>query len=179
MSGSTVAGGRSRRLPARAVRAAGLVTSLAYGALIVWVYAHQPQTIAEVSGGLASSVGAYRADPAALAEGLRYFHNDQFIEARLAFDRADPARRDPIVQFYVAYSFYREGWGRVYSDDALYRKGVEEVDRAIASAPDGRVAVDDPQLKLHSSDELKAELERGLTRGASDFNPLKVFRERK
>jgi hypothetical protein len=67
----------------------------------------------------------------------------------------------------------------VYSDDALFRKGLEAVDHAIAVAPGGRVVVDDPQLKLHSSDELKAELERGLTREASDFNPLKVFRERK
>jgi hypothetical protein len=179
MPGSTVDGARTRRVPPQAVRAAGLVASLAYAALIVWVYAHQPQTIAEVSGGLASSIGAYRADPAALAEALQYFHKDQFIEARLALDRADPAHRDPVAQFYAAYSFYREGWGRVYSDDALFKKGLEAVDHAIAVAPGGRIVVDDPQLKMHSSDELKAELERGLTREVSDFNPLKVFRERK
>jgi hypothetical protein len=141
MPASTVERTRGRRMPPQAVRAAGLVTSFAYAALIVWVYSHQPQTIAEVSGGLASSVGAYRADPAALAEGRQYFYKDQFIEARLAFDRADPAQ--------------------------------------IAAAPDGRIVVQDAQLKLHSSDELKAELERGLTREVSDFNPLKVFRERK
>ncbi len=179
MPGSTVEGARRRRVPPRVVRAAGLATSIAYGALIVWVYTHQPQTIAEVRGGLASSVGAYRADPAALAEGLQYFYKDQFIEARLAFDRADPAHRDPVTQFYTAYSFYREGWGRVYSDDALFRKGLEAIDRAIAASPDGRVVVQDERLKVHSSDELKAELERGLTRELSDLNPLKVFRERK
>ena len=32
---------------------------------------------------------------------------------------------------YVAYSFYREGWGRVYHDDRLYAAGLAVVDRAI------------------------------------------------
>jgi hypothetical protein len=102
-----------------------------------------------------------------------------FAEARLAFDRADPARRDARTQFYIAYSFYREGWGRLYNDDALFKQGLEAVERAIAVAPSGRVIVDDTQLVMHSSDELKAELERGLRREASDFNPLRVFDKRK
>ena len=101
------------RVPAPVVRALGLAVSLAYAGAIGWVYLHQPQTIAEVRGGLASSVGVYRPDPIAFADGLRFFHQDQFVEARLAFDRADAAHRDPTTQFYVAYSFYRQGWGRV------------------------------------------------------------------
>jgi hypothetical protein len=32
---------------------------------------------------------------------------------------------------------------------------------------------------MHSADELRAELQRGVTREASDLNPLKVFRTRK
>ena len=82
--------------------ALGLAVSLAYAGAIGWVYLHQPQTIAEVRGGLASSVGVYRPDPIAFADGLRFFHQDQFVEARLAFDRADAAHRDPTTQFYVA-----------------------------------------------------------------------------
>jgi len=39
--------------------------------------------------------------------------------------------------------------------------------------------VDDPNLGMHSGDELKAELQRGVTRDVSDFNPLKVLRQRK
>jgi hypothetical protein len=53
------------------------------------------------------------------------------------------------------------------------------VDRAVAVAPDGRVMVDDPTLGMRSSDELKAELERGLQRDASDFNPFRVLDRRK
>jgi hypothetical protein len=32
---------------------------------------------------------------------------------------------------------------------------------------------------MHSADELRSELERGVTIEPSDFNPLRVFRERK
>jgi hypothetical protein len=32
---------------------------------------------------------------------------------------------------------------------------------------------------MRSADELRAELQRGLTREADDFNPLKLFRTRK
>src|SRR5436309_9939613 len=95
-----------------ATRALGLCLALAYAALIGWLYARQPQTIAQVTGGLASVVGAYSVDDQAFADGLRFFRNDQFVEARLAFNRADPAVRDARTQFYVAYSYYREGWGR-------------------------------------------------------------------
>ena len=41
----------------------------------------------------------------------------------MAFARADPAVRDARTQFYIAYSYYRQGWGRLYHDDALYAEG--------------------------------------------------------
>jgi tetratricopeptide (TPR) repeat protein len=161
------------------VRILGLALAILYGGIIIWLYAAQPQTLAQVTGGVASGVGLYRADPQATADGLAFFRRDAFPEARAAFDRADAAQRDASTQFYIAYSYYREGWGRVYNDDALFHKGVEAVDRAIALAPDHRLVVDDSTLGLRSADELKAELQRGVTRQPSDFNPLKVFRARK
>ncbi len=161
------------------LRAGGLALSLAYAALIVWLYATQPQTVGEVTGGLASGVGAYQVDEQAFADGLSYFRRDGFVEARAALDRADPARRDARTQFYIAYSFYRQGWGRLYNDDALFRQGLEAVDRAIALAPQHRLVVDDENLGMHTADELRAELQRGMTREVSDLNPLKVFRRRK
>ena len=161
------------------VRVAGLAITLGYGALVVWLYSIQPQTVAEVTGSLSSTVGAYHVDTQATSDALAFFRRDAFAEARMAFERADPAHRDARTQFYIAYSYYRQGWGRVYNDDVLFQKGIEAVDRAIALAPDHRLLVDDPDLGMHSADELKAELERGVTREASDFNPLKVFRARK
>jgi hypothetical protein len=161
------------------VRVAGLVLSIAYAVVIVWLYQSQPQTSAEALGGLASTVGAYRVDEQALDDGLKFFRADKFPEARLAFERADTAHRDARTQFYIAYSFYRQGWGRTYNDDALFKQGLEAVNRAIAIAPANRVVVADETLGMQSADELKAELERGLRRDFSDLNPLRVFEKRK
>ncbi len=161
------------------VRSAGLAVAIGYGALIVWTYARQPATLAQVTGGLAATVGAYRIDQQAFTDGLTFFRKDQFAAARAAFARADPAERDARTQFYIAYSYYREGWHRLYSDDQLYGEGLKVIDQAIALAPDGRLVVDDPELSMHSADELRAELTAGLKRDASDFNPLRVFGTRK
>lgn len=168
--------GRYHRL---VLRAAGLALSVGYSALIVWLYATQPQTVGQVTGGLASGIGVYRIDERAFADGLAFFKGDQFVEARAAFERADPAQRDPRTQFYIAYTYYRQGWGRLYNDDVLFGQGIVAIDRAIALAPGHRLVVDDATLGMRSADELKAELERGVTRDASDFNPLKMVRPRK
>ena len=152
---------------------------LGYGALIVWLYASQPQTMAEVAGGLSASVGAYRIDQQAFADGLALFRLDQFEASRSAFERADPARRDPRTQFYIAYSYYRSGWGRLYNDDDDFTRGLAAVDRAIALAPGRRLVVDDPEIGVHSADELKAELAAGIRTEPADFNPLRVLRARK
>jgi hypothetical protein len=161
------------------IRGFGLAASLGYAAVVAWLYATQPQTVAQVAGGFASIVGAYKVDPQALADGLTFFRRDQFVEARAALSRADPAERDPGAQFYIAYAYYRQGWGRLYNDDALFGKGLAAIDKAIALAPGGRLVVDDPGLAMHSADEVRAELQRGMTRDVSDFNPLRVFRARK
>ena len=161
------------------MRALGLATSGTYAVLIVWAYLHQPQTMAEVTGGLSANIGVYRIDQVAFDEGLRLFRVDQFEAARAAFDRADPAHQHAASQFYIAYSFYRQGWGRLYNDDQLFELGIQAVDRAIAAAPHGTVRIDDPALGIHTADELRAELQAGIRRDASDLNPLRVFRQRK
>ena len=163
-----------------AVRSGGLIITLTYALLIGWLFIRQPATMAEVAGSLSGAIGAYRINQQDFAEGLRFFHNDQFAEARAAFARADPARRDERTQFYVAYSYHRQGWGRLYHDDALYQEGLETIDRAIAAAPAGRIVVDDdPGLQMTTADELRVEFENGLRRDVSDFNPLRVLRERR
>ena len=112
------------------VRGIGLVLSLVYAGAIVRVYVRQPATLPEVAGSLTSTVGAYRIDQARFDAGLAFFRHDQFVEARDAFAQADPARQDARVQFYVAYAFLRQGWGRVYADDALYKAGKSALEHA-------------------------------------------------
>src|SRR5262245_12158808 len=161
------------------IRSLGLVAVVAYAMVIGWLYARQPQTISQVTGGLSAVVGTYTIDEQAFADAMRFFKNDQFVEARMALDRADPAVRDARTQFYVAYSYYRQGWGRLYHDDRSYAEGLKAIDRAMALAPAGRLVVDDPGLGIHTGEELKAELQAGLRRDVSDLNPMRVFRARK
>src|SRR5215510_6220968 len=125
------------RLPAvseRTLRLLGLAAAGSYFVLIAWLYAHQPQTVAEMTGALSASLGAYRIDQQAFDDGLRFFRDDQFDAARLAFERADPAHQDSKTQFYIAYSYYRQGWGRVYDDEVRFQRGLEAINRGITIA---------------------------------------------
>lgn len=166
-------------MPPPLIRAIGLGGSLVYAAFIAWLYVTGPATMAEVTGGVAAGFSAYKADEQSFQEGLGFFRADNFAAARAAFERSDPAKRDARVQFYVAYSFYRQGWGRVWNDDELFRQGLAALDRAVRADPSGRVAVADPDLGMTTSDELRAELEAGIRRDASDYNPLRLLRKRK
>ncbi len=163
---------------ATALRIVGLTASLLYAATILRVYVLQPTTLPEMSASLTASVRAYRIDQARFDEGRRFFRQDQFVEARDALAQADPGRQDATTQFYIAYSYMRQGWGRVYSDDELYRAGKAALERARQVAPGGTLRVDDPGLALHTAEELSAEFDRGLTREVSDLNPARLFRER-
>ena len=163
----------------RLIPALGIVWTLVYATFVVWLYATAPQSIKDVTTQASVAAGTYEIDRARFDAGHELFLREQYAAARDEWSRADPAQRDARTQFYVAYSFYRQGWGRVYSDDALFRQGLDAINRAIALSPDAPLALDDPELKIHSAAELKAELQKGTERTVEDFNPLKVFRERK
>ncbi len=163
----------------RLIQSAGVVWTLLYAAFVVWLYAAAPQTVGEVATRASVAAGTYEVDRARFDAGRALFLREQYAAARGEWERADPARRDARTQFYVAYSFYREGWGRVYNDDALFRQGLEAAERAASLSAGAPFTVEDPELKIHTPPELKAELQGGLERTAEDFNPLKVLRERK
>ena len=163
----------------RLIQWVGIAWTLLYAALVVWLYAAAPRSVGEVATQASVAAGTYEVDRARFDAGRELFLREQYRAARGEWERADPARRDARTQFYVAYSFYREGWGRVYSDDALFRQGLEAANLAVSLAGGAPPDLEDPELKIHSAAELKAELEGGLERTSDDFNPLKVFRERK
>lgn len=165
-----------------------LLITVFYGFFIVWLYWAAPQNLEDVSIKARETIetattrgeviiGTYEVDKEKFQQGLQAFRSDNFILARDLFQRADPERRDARTQFYIAYTFYRQGWGRVSNDDALFRQGLEQVNRVITLDKDLRVS--DANLKLQTPVELKNEFEEGLKVSADDFNPLRVFRERK
>jgi tetratricopeptide (TPR) repeat protein len=162
------------------IKSAGIAWTLLYAAFIIWIYATAPRTFDEATTGVSVAAGTYAIDEARFRAARELFGREQYRAARDEWMRADPAARDARTQFYIAYAFYREGWGRLYQDDALYRQGLEAAERALALSPAaGALTVDDPELKIHSAAELKTELQQGLETSAGDFNPLKVVRERK
>ena len=162
----------------RFIQISGLVLSLTYAILIVWIYATEPRTFREVATGAQLAAGTYQVDQERFQAGLTLFRRDQFRAARDEWQRADPAQNDALTQFYFAYSFYREGWGRVYNDNDLFRQGLEKVNRALAltSQP---LTINDTNLEMRTAAELKSELEQGMERSWSDVNPLKIIRKRK
>lgn len=161
------------------IQSVGIAWTALYAAFIIWVYATEPRSFKEVATNTEVAAGTYAVDKQRFEAALALFRREQYRAARDEWERADPARRDARTQFYIAYAFYREGWGRVYNDDALFKQGVEAVSRAISLAPNNTLIVDDPDLKIHNASELKAEMEQGMERSWNDLNPLKVLRERK
>lgn len=161
------------------IQSVGVAWTILYALFVIWIYATEPRSFKEVATGAQVVAGTYEVDREKFEEGLRLFRAEQFRAARDEWARADPQQRDARTQFYIAYAFYREGWGRVYSDDALFRQGLEAANRSINLSQNERLRVDDPDLQMHTPAELKAELEQGLERTVDDLNPLKVFRQRK
>lgn len=152
----------------------GIVLSIIYAGFIVWLYAYEPKSLSEVATKATVTVGTYEIDKAKFDEGLRLFRAENYPASRDFFTQADVEKRDAKTQFYVAYSFYRQGFGKVYNDDALFKQGLEQLNKV-----DINFKSDDADLKLKTAAELKNELNEGLQLTADDFNPLKIVRERK
>jgi len=161
------------------IKSAGIVWTLLYAAFVIWVYTTAPRSFTEATTQASVAAGTYAVDEARFQAARELFRREQYRAARDEWMRADPATRDARTQFYIAYAFYREGWGRVYNDDALFKQGLEAINRALQLSPAGALAVEDPELKIHSAAELKAELQQGTESSLGDLNPLKIVRERK
>lgn len=170
------------------IQISSLVLIVFYGIFVVWIYWVAPKNLEEVSIKAKETienaatkgqivVGVYEVDQTKFNEGLKAFREDNFVAARSFFENADPEGRDPKTQFYIAYSFYRQGWGRAYNDDELFKKGLEQTNRVITL--DKNFKSEDENLRMKTPAELKNEFEEGLRITADDFNPFKLTRERK
>jgi hypothetical protein len=166
----------------------GIIFTAFYTIFIIWLYWTAPKNLEEVSTKAQTTIenvaaktqvaiGIYEIDETKFREGLDDFQKNNFVAARDKFEKADPEKRDARTQFLIAYSFYRQGFGKFSSDDALFQKGLEQTGIVIALDKNFKSA--DANLQMKTPAELKNELEEGLKITADDFNPLKVLRERK
>jgi glutamine cyclotransferase len=161
----------------RYIQILGIALTAAGFAFIAFLYLTEPRSLAEVTTKSQVALGTYSIDKNAFEQALASFRKDEFIAARAAFDSADPEKRDADTQYYIAYSYYRQGWGRLSNDDTLFAASLDAVNRVIAIDPNFRSA--DETLGIQAPAELKNELEEGLKITPSDFNPMRVLRERK
>lgn len=166
----------------------GIALTAFYGLFVAWIYIAEPKTLTELPTKAQETIekatttaqvitNTYEVDRTKFNEGLTAFRSDNFVVARDSFAKADTENRDAKTQYYIAYSFYRQGFGKVSNDDELFKKGLEQVNKVIQL--DKNFKSDDANLQLKTPAELKNEFEEGLKVTPSDFNPLKVFRERK
>ena len=121
------------------IQIVGIAWTLVSASIIVWIYATEPRSFKEVTTNTRVAAGIYEVNEEKLNNGLELFRRDQFHAARDVWASADPAQQDPRTQFYIAYAFYREGWGRVYYDDALFKQVVGADVHANVLVPGGPV----------------------------------------
>jgi hypothetical protein len=170
------------------IQTSGIALTVIYGLFVVWIYWTAPKELAEIPSKARETVSSaaskarvatntYDIDKVKFQEGIAAFRNDEFIVARDRFAKADPEVRDAATQYYIAYSLYRQGWGRFTNDDELFAKALSQLEKV--NRIDGDYRSNDADLKLKRPVELENELNEGLRVTVADFNPLKVIRERK
>lgn len=143
----------------------------------IFLYTAKPKSIDEALTKTTVATGIYQIDKQAFERGIDLFRRDEFPSARDAFELADPKRQNAEVQFYIAYSFYRQGWGRFSNDDTLFRQGIAAADQC--STIDPSFAISDSNLTMRSVAELSNELKEGIAWTLSDLDPRRLARERK
>jgi hypothetical protein len=129
---------------------AGLALTIAYAAFIVWIYATEPRTFKEVATSAEVASGTYQINQekfdirvtlcsCATSFGRRATNGSARIRRRAMRERS----------FNIAYSFYREGWGRVYYDQALFKQGWEAPTAPPTLVSTVKLTIDDPNLQMH------------------------------
>lgn len=156
------------------IQSIGIMWTILFAAFIIWIYATEPRNLKDVAVGTRVVTGQYQVNKANFDAALVLFKNGNYPAARIEFERADPKHLDFDTQFYLAYSFYREGCNWLRGDDTLYKQGMEAINRAIALVPEGEhhvISGEGVGIELHTPAELKTELEEGLTVSWGDLLP--------
>jgi tetratricopeptide (TPR) repeat protein len=161
----------------RTVQITGLVIALIYGLSIIWLYVRQPRSFQELKTQVAVETNVYRIKRENFDEALKQFNAGQYKVAIEQWKVADPAQSDPATQYYIAYSYYLLGRGKLYDDDEMFRKGLAAIERCLGSAPNNIFEIDRADLEIRNAAALRQRLKDGLEVSPSDFNPLDWFKK--
>lgn len=162
----------------RSLQITGLIVTILYGAFIVWLYVRQPRSFEELKVQASVEMNSYQVKQENFDEAMRQFNAGRYEVALEQFAIADPAASDPRTQFYIAYSYYMLGRGRIYDDNVLFEKGLAAVEQCIKHAPNNIYEVDRSDLDIRNAGQLRQRLKEGLEVTPSDFNPLDILKKK-
>lgn len=162
----------------RSLQITGLLVAILYGAFIVWLYVRQPRTFEEFKTQASIEVNSYQVKQENFDEAMKQFNEGRYEVAVEQFGIADPAASDPRTQFYIAYSYYMLGRGRIYDDNEKFEKGLAAIDRCLKHAPNNIFEVDRSDLEIRNAGQLRQRFKEGLEVTPSDFNPLNILKKK-
>ena len=151
--------------------------ALLYGFFIVWLYVHHPQSLSELKTQASVQANVYHVNEPNFNEAIKEFDAGDYNSAIGQFKLADPADRDPASQYYIAYSYYILGRGRIFNDEDMFNKGVVAVNRCLDNATDHIFQMDRSDLEITNADTLRQKLVEGLKHTMPSLNPLDWFRK--
>ena len=159
----------------QAIQIAGLVVTVLYGSFIVWVYARHPQTLAELKTQASIQANVYHINQQNFDEAIKEFDGADYNSAIGQLRLADPAQQDPTSQYYIAYSYYLLGRGRIFNDEDMFNNAIKAVDRCLDNAPNHIFEIDRSDLEIKNADSLRQKLIDGLKHTMPSLNPLNWF----
>src|SRR5262249_9180990 len=132
----------------RTIEVLGLATSVLYASFIVWVYARRPQSLAELKTQASIQANVYHINQQNFDEAIKEFDTGDYNSAIGQLKLADPAQKDPTSQYYIAYSYYLLGRGRIFNDEDMFNRAIEAIDRCLDNAPNHIFEIDRGDMEI-------------------------------
>jgi hypothetical protein len=157
---------------------AGLVIMPLYGCLVVWLYVHHPQSLSELKTQASVQANVYHVNQPNFDQAIKEFDGGDYNSAIGQFNLADPAERDSASQYYIAYSYYLLGRGRVFNDEDMFNKAIVAVNHCLDNAPNHIFQIDRTDVEIRDADALRQKLVEGLRHTPASLNPFNWFNKK-
>jgi len=160
------------------IQITGLVITIIYASFIAWLYVRRPASLAELKTQAIVQANVYHINQPNFDEAMKDFDACDYNSAVGQLNLADPAQKDSTTQYYIAYSYYLLGRGRIFNDEDLFNKAIEADIRCLDNTPNHIFEIDRADLEIKNADTLRQKLIYGLKHTTSSLNPLNWFKKR-